>query len=141
MQVVGQVVGIRFAEQVQSIHVVEIGVPGGAARINGLGDDFADPRQREAADPVGFEPLDGDELPVGVRHCRPRAGLSARTVNGRDGDDGHVGLAFPDRVQEAVQGRDEDALAHRVHVHHVDAGLDADDVRLGVANRAGDELV
>ena len=141
MQIVRQVVGIRFAEEIQSIHVVEIGIPRSATRINGLGDDFADPRQREAADPVRFEPVDGDELAVLVRHRRPRASLRTGTINGRDGDDRHVGLALPDGVQKPVQRRHEDALAHRVHVHHVDAGLDADDVRLGIANRPCDELV
>ena len=71
MQVVRQIVGIRFAEQAQSIHVMQIAVPRSASRFNGLGDDFADPRQREAADPVRLEPVDGDELP------RRRSALSA----------------------------------------------------------------
>ena len=42
--------------------------------------------------------------------------------------DRNIGMAFADRVEQAVDGRDERALAHRVAVDDVDPELHADEV-------------
>ncbi len=52
-----------------------------------------------------------------------------------------VRFAFADRVDEAVQRRCERALSQRIHVHDVDADLQAQHVGAFVAHRARHELI
>ena len=141
MQVVRQVVRVVGAEQRESVDVVQVRIARIAARIDDFGHDLADAPKRHAAVAYRIESLECRELAGRTPPHRSGTGFSARTEDGRYGDDGRVGLAFADRIEEAVQGGGEYAFAHRIRVDDVDPDLDADQVGVGIADGTGNELV
>ena len=80
-------------------------------------------------------------LPVGVDAGGPGVVLGHRAGDRGDHHERDVGVAIADLVEEAVDGRDERALAHRVGVHDVDAELEADEVGRLLPDHAGGERV
>ena len=133
--------GVFGAEQRESVEVVQVCIAGIAAYIDHFGHDLADAPQRHAAVADRVEALEGGELAGRAPSHGSGTRFSARTEDGGDRDDGRVGLAFADRVEEAVQGGREYAFPHGVRVDDIDPDLDADDVGVGVPDRAGNKLV
>ena len=141
VEVVVEAAGVVDSEQLEAVDEVQVRVAGIASR----GDDFrrqlANSAQRQRADRQFLGPRRRAEASIAPEDGRARVVLDARAEDGRREHDRDCGVPVADGVEEAVQRGTERALAHRVAVDDVDAGLDADQIRGNLADRPGDGLV